>query len=487
MENNYPWVFISSDNNMWKVYLNSSSELMYKIIYENGKWTEEKLIDTNVVEFSICVQDQTIHIVYANKKYELRYCTRKDEKWFGEKICDIQKNNFEIQTLKALISQDKMHLFYLLKSKGGSKRGILRHCIWDGKKVKQYNIQYIVLSDRIKTYYQVYAEEKNLIKIFFASNNKDELSLGYSEYKDGLWTDSKRLYGIHGSNVTFKVLKTHYTINIINKMKENFTYSLEHVCIEEDTMNMKSYKIYEGKEEPVEPIIFSVDGILFTSWLKENNVFCSKYNLDKWETPIEINKDLKEPINAYVFLNNKKLNDAYIVYGIENTSLKIISFKEISKNTVKALSKEKSDMSNYDEYVEKLKQKSKNIYYENNILKEKIDFLNKEIKEKKLSINEYENRLIKIGGEKKILKENYDFFIQVKKNIQKELENTKEQLENYKLFINKLQNSLDKKEKNNNRLKQEITYLMNENLKVKQELKLEKNKSIVDKLFKKKE
>ncbi|WP_406547990.1 hypothetical protein ACI7YV_09520 [Clostridium ljungdahlii] len=249
---------------------------------------------------------------------------------------------------------------------------------------------------------------------------------------------------------------------------------------------MKNYKIYAGKEEPVEPIIFSVEDTLFTSWLKEDNVFCSKYNLDKWETPIEINKDLKESINAYVFLDNKKLNDAYIVYGIENTSLKIISFEQISKNTVKALSKEKSDMSNYDEYVERLKQKSKTIYYENNILKEKINFLNKEIKQKKLNINEYENRLIKIGGEKKVLKENYDFFIQVKENIQKELENTKNQLENYKLFINKLQGNLDKKERNNNRLKQEITYLMKENLKVKQELKFEKNKSIVDKLFKKK-
>lgn len=485
MKNDYPWVF-TDNNNIWKIYLSSTNELIYKIIYEKGKWTEEKLIDINVVEFSICIQDKIIHIIYVNKKYELRYCTRKGEKWVGQKVYDIQNKKFKIQSLKTLILQDQMHLFYLLKSKDGSKRGVLKHCIWDGKKIKQHNIQYIVLSDRINTYYQVYATDENFIKVFFISNSGDELSLSYSDYKDGLWTDSKRLYGIQGSNVTFRVLNTPYTINIVNKIKEGSIYSLEHVCIEEDTMNMKECEIYKGKEEPIEPIIFYLDDTLFTCWLKGKIIFCSKYNLKSWEAPVEINKDLKKVVNSYIFLDNKKLNNIYVVYGVEDTDLRIILFEEILKNTTKVLSKEETDASNCNVYIKELRQKLKNIYYENNILKEKVNVLNKKIKQKKLVIYEYEDSLIKIQEEKKILKENYNFFMQVKKNIQGELENAKEKLGNYKDFVNKLKNNLNKKEKSNNLLKKEIIYLMEENSKLKKQLEFEKNKSIVNKLFKKK-
>ena len=89
--------------------------------------------------------------------------------------------------------------------------------------------------------------------------------------------------------------------------------------------------------------------------------------------------------------------------------------------------------------------------------------------------------------EKKRLKENCNFFMEVKQKIQKELDEVKKQLKKQRIFINNMKSSLNKKDKDNKMLEEEVNSLMEENSKLKGELEFERNQSFMSKLFRKKE
>ncbi|WP_333859717.1 hypothetical protein [Clostridium sp.] len=489
MINKYPWIFINNKKEVWKFYLKTNGELMYKVMYEKGKWTEEKVIDTGIIEFAICVEDGLVHILYINKRNEVKYCMRKEGNWIGEKVYNIKKDNFQVQDLKAVILQGKMHLFYLLVAEDGSKRGILKHCLWDGKKIKLYTIQYIILSDKARRYYEIQLNKKNYIDVFFISNRGHELSLNYCTYRNS-WTEAKRLYGIQCDNMMFKVLNTPYAYNIVNKIKEGEVYSLEHVRIEEN-VSMKKYEIYKGNLEPVEPIIFYMDDKIFTCWQEEGHIFCSQYKFGKWEIPMRFNEDLETPVNVYNFLNTVDTSGSDIVYGIEDKDLYIFTFEELTKNHVSLVEEQKSSSDSSigaeDKGIEEIKDKFKRICYENSLLKEKIDSFSINMKKKKFAVQEYENKINRILEEKKKLKEHCNFFMEVKQNVQKELDETKSELEKQRMFNSNIKNDLNKKVKDNKLLKEKIDSLIEENTRLKEELDFERGQSLVTKLFRKKE
>ncbi|WP_368489958.1 hypothetical protein [Clostridium sp. BJN0013] len=490
MTNKYPWIFINNKKEVWKFYLNNNNELMYKVMYEKEKWTEEKVIDTGIIEFAICVEDELIHILYINKRNEVKYCTRKEDKWIGERVYNVKKDNFQVQDLKAMILQGKMHLFYLLAAVDGSKRGILKHCLWDGKEIKLYTIQYIVLSHKVDRYYEIQLNKKNCIDIFFISNRGNELSLNYCTYNKNSWTEAKRLYGIQGDNIIFKVLNTPYAYNIVNKIKEGAIYSLEHVRVEEN-VSMKKYKIYTGNIEPIEPIMFYIDDRMFTCWHEESHIFCSEYKFGKWETPVKFNKNLKIPIRSYNFLNMENISTSHIVYGIEDKDFYIFTFEELVENHVSIVEEEKSandpSIGAEDKSIEEIKDKFKRICYENSLLKEKIDSFSINMKKKKFIVQEYEDKINRILEEKKKLKEHCNFFMEVKQNIQRELDETKSELEKQRMFNNNMKNDVNKRNKDNKLLKEKIDSLIEENTRLKEELDFERSQSLVTKLFRKKE
>ena len=382
-----------------------------------------------------------------------------------------------------------MHLFYLLVAEDGSKRGILKHCLWDGKKIKLYTIQYIILSDKARRYYEIQLNKKNYIDVFFISNRGHELSLNYCTYRNS-WTEAKRLYGIQCDNMMFKVLNTPYAYNIVNKIKEGEVYSLEHVRIEEN-VSMKKYEIYKGNLEPVEPIIFYMDDKIFTCWQEEGHIFCSQYKFGKWEIPMRFNEDLETPVNVYNFLNTVDTSGSDIVYGIEDKDLYIFTFEELTKNHVSLVEEQKSSSDSSigaeDKGIEEIKDKFKRICYENSLLKEKIDSFSINMKKKKFAVQEYENKINRILEEKKKLKEHCNFFMEVKQNVQKELDETKSELEKQRMFNSNIKNDLNKKVKDNKLLKEKIDSLIEENTRLKEELDFERGQSLVTKLFRKKE
>ncbi|HBC95528.1 MAG TPA: hypothetical protein DC034_01885 [Clostridium sp.] len=488
MANVYPWIF-NIDNDLWKIYLNDTGTLVYKLMEDQGKWTKEKSIDMEVVEFAVCIEDDRIHIIYVNKKYEMRYCTMKNGKWFGKLLYYIDSSQFKIEELKAVILKGKLNFFYLLKVSDGSKRGILKHYIWDGKEIRFYTIQNIVLSDKIKKYYEVEVKDYDCIYVFFLSDSGDEISLSYCEYENGLWTSDRRLYGLQGDNVLFKAVSSSNIFNIINKTKEGSVYLLEHVCVESD-IYMKKYEIYKSNMEPIEPIIFYKDNDLFACWQENNDLFCSSYSFGKWSRKVLFSKKPENTVRVYNFIDIGKSRYPYKVYGIEENGLLIFSPSDLAENNINLLEKHYNKKLNIDEEnesIEEIKEKFKNICRENIVLKEKIDSFSMYLQKKKYAADEYKDKFSKIVQQKRRLEENLNFFMEVKKNIEKQMNEVKEQFSSQQIITENVQNRLEEKEKNNKLLKEKVDYLLEENEKLKNQLEIRKSQSLITKLFKKRE
>lgn len=230
---------------------------------------------------------------------------------------------------------------------------------------------------------------------------------------------------------------------------------------------------------------------MFTCWHEGGRIFCSEYKFGKWEVPVKFNKNLREPIKSYNFLNMGNTSGSHIVYGTEDIDLHVFTFEELVENYISAVEEEKlssdSSIGAEDKGIEEIKDKFKRICYENSLLKEKIDSFSVNMKKKKFIVQEYEDKINRILEEKKKLKEHCNFFMEVKQNVQKELDETKNELEKQRMFNNNIKNDLNKKSKDNKLLKEKMDSLIEENARLKEELDFERSQSLVTKLFRKKE
>lgn len=48
-----PWIYVDYRNNIWDFFKNGNKELCYKIMYGEGKWSKESLIDKEIRGFAI--------------------------------------------------------------------------------------------------------------------------------------------------------------------------------------------------------------------------------------------------------------------------------------------------------------------------------------------------------------------------------------------------------------------------------------------------
>lgn len=488
MKNKCPWI-IDLQDNILKVYLNDKYELVYKIC-DNGVFGDERIIDRNVVEFSICLQDEMINIVYINNKQEVRYCTQKEEKWFGEKLYDINADKFNIEDLKIVILQGKMHIFYLMSEMDGSNHGILKHCLWNGEEIKLSTIQHIVLSESVYVNYRIQIDEEKNIDIFFISYIGNEQSFNYMTYRQNKWSSARRLYGIQGDKIMFQVINTPYEFNIVNKLKDGNVYSLEHVLVG-NNMKMREFEIYKGIEEPLNPIMIYAHNKLFSAWNDKKYIFLSKYSFGKWDGPLRLKKPQEVDIETVNLLSRGNNEIPKIVYAKKDDKVHIVNFKELSKAHFENLP-EKEETDNLkikadEESIDEIKEKFKEICYENNVLKEKIESFSSHMKKKKLIQREYEEKIDRMLDERKKLKENLKFFMEVRQNIQKELDEAKRQVAKKNASINNIKSNLNKNNRYIKIITEELKAAMDENAKLKEQLEVEKNQSFVTKLFKKRE
>lgn len=430
-----PWIYLDYKENLWKFSLNNNKELSYRIMYKEGKWTKEIVIDTKVLGFSTYIdENEGIHLLYSNSKYELRYCTMKNKLWVGKTIYQLDNKDFEIENLKVEIIGSNMHIFYLLVGNDGSDHGVLMHCTWNGRETTINRLADIILISNLKEYYSVNVNYKGDIYVFFLSDEGDEISLNYCNFENQRWLQSKRLYGIQGEDIEFEVAIDRQDIHILNKSREGLIHSLDHVFID-SIGNVKHFKIYENKNNLLETILFIESNKLCSCWLENDKIIYSIFNKDKWEFPVYFdrgNNDKLEKYNAFICTGN----DSYIkekkVYGTDNLDMKIYDPSEFFITMKDSL---KYDRSKYEEnsyseneLVESLKVELSREKVENNNLVNRISHLNLRLQKNQKFMDEYEQQITRTIEQKRKAEENYNVFLELQKKIQKDLEDTNGQL-----------------------------------------------------------
>lgn len=467
MRDVHPWIYVDYKDNTWKFSLNDNKELSYGIMYDEGKWTKEALIDTKIMGFSVYIdENETIHLIYSNTEGELKYCTMKDKKWVGKVIYQVESKDFEIENLKIEIIGSEMHIFYLLIGNDGSDHGILMHCIWNGQETKINILQDIILISTLKEYYSVNINYKGNLYVFFLSDEGDEISLNYCSFENNIWMPAKRLYGIQGDDIGFEVEFNKQDIHILNKSRENFVYSLDHVSID-SIGNIKDFKVYEGRKNLIEPLLFIESNRISSCWIEENKVFYSVFNGEKWREPTYFDRGNEfelERYNAFICTDN----DSYIkekkLYGTNGLDLYLYDPSDFLikiKDSFKYGKNKEDESSNYEnEVIENLKVELSQIKSENKNLENKISYLNLRIQKNQKYMEGYEEQIAKVLEQKRKAEENCNVFLELQKKIQKEFESTNRELSEEKEDKVKIENKFRNLKEENDNLIKEIT-LMN--------------------------
>ena len=452
----YPWLYVDYKDNLWRFSVNDNKELNYRIMYTEGKWTKETLIDSRVTGFGLFIDDsEGIHLVYSNTKGELRYCTMKDKKWVGKVLDKIEDNNYIIENIKIKIIGTNMHIFYSLASEDGSDHGILMHCIWDGNKSNNNKLQDIILKPNLKEYYLINLSNNNEIYLFYLSDEGDELSLNYSIYQNRQWLPSNRLYGIQGEEVYFDVELDRKNIHILNRSKENSYYFLDHVIID-STGRFKYFRVYEGKNNISEPLLINIWNKTYSFWIENNEIFYSIFLGDKWESEKKYIRDNNikiERCNAYISEvkeGNIKGKSIYATTGLDiylyDPKDLIVSEKNEYSNALKNVNRDISSIGD----IEKIKSELYRVKEENKELEDKLYHQNILLQKNQQGIEKYSQQLARALEQKRKAEENSNIFLELQKKIQGENEKLNEEIASLTDEINLL-----------NIEKEKLTHLMN--------------------------
>lgn len=362
-----PCLYIDYKQWVWRFFLNRNNELCYGIMYTNGKWTKDNLIDVNIIDFNLFIDgNEGIHLIYSNTKGELKYCTLKKKQWFGKVLYKIEDESYGIESIKVEMLGREMHIFFILASKIGNQHGVLMHCILDDNKISFNKLQDIILEDEVKEHYLIKIKDNKEIYLFYLSDMGDEISLNYSIYKINKWGDFSRLYGINGEYICFDVEIDGSKIHILNRYKENSLYTLDYIMI--DYLGVyKYYNIYNSNIHIKDPFIFKESNNICVCWIEDNKIQYSKFNNIKWDKPLKFineNNDCLERYNTYISNIKKGTIDKCKLYGTTGLDLYLYYPKYF---TVKENKNEKCN-SEVKEYINEIK-----------LLQNEIDILNKKI------------------------------------------------------------------------------------------------------------
>jgi hypothetical protein len=527
----YPWLYADYKENLWKFSLNENKELNYGIMYREGKWTKENIIDSRVTAFGLFIDDnEGIHLVYSNTKGELRYCTMKDKQWVGKILYKVEDTNYDIESIKIEIIGPSMHIFYALASKDGSDHGVLMHCIWDGHKTDINNIQDIILKPELKEYYLININIKGEIYLFYLSDEGDEISLNYSIYQNNSWLESNRLYGIQGEEIHFEAEVDKNNIHILNKYREDSMYLLDHVIV--DLLGgLKDFRVYEGKKNIREPLIFNDGNKIYSCWIDNNEIYYSIFTGASWSKPIKYNvenSDRIERYNGYISEGRSGYIKERKLYGTTGLDLYLYFPKDfLVGNDIQSSNINRNNINNdiYNEELELIRAELYRAKEENKVLEDKIAHLNLLFQKNQQGIEKYQQQVIRAMDQKRKAEENSNIFLELQKKIQGEYEilsenlaavekekmDIKQSLDGYineikllKEEINNLRDIVAMREEKlqeelnlrkvleeqnitiseeNELIKKELSLLLEENKKISTELEIERNQSVMDRLL----
>ena len=465
----FPWAYIDLTNNIWVFNLDDNGNLEYKIMYEEEKWTKEKLIDNGVVAYCVYIEDETIHIVYSNIKNELRYCTMKNKQWLGKILYSID-DKFIVEDLKIKIVMNKMHIFYLIRDNEGSDHGILMHCIWNGEEIVLNTIADIIVPVDSRSYFKIQIKKTNNMEIFFITDEGGGVALKSCNYVNEIWTAAKWLYSVKGESIEFDVLGDYKENHILNRWREENMYFLEYVAIDEKG-NKSSFKIHEGENEIVTPMLFLKDNKLYSSWIENNEIFYASFNGDHWnkENNAELHENKKVEVYNAIFYLEEYLIQGRKVYVTSEPKFQIIMPSRFVEEDMESCN-ELEEVKQNDEFIRVIKDKEK--------LEKEIAFINMQLEKKQGIIREYEE------NNKSILnKKNNNMFLQLQESIQKELDRIKNQLSEEKELSSNLKDQLKENDERNALLQKQVNILSEENKKLSDDVELEKNQTFIKRLL----
>lgn len=485
-----PWIYIDHSNNVWEFYLNDINDLLYHIMYGEGKWTKESVIDTGIKEFSVYLEeDETIHIVYLNLNRELKYCTMKNRQWFGKLLHQLSDDEIEISDLKVEILGEDMHIFYLQHTDTAKNVGILKHIKWDGKntEVNQLLEMSMVATSREK--YSVQVTGKNNIQIFYLNDEGDEVSLKYMSYQRNRWNPARRLYVIQGEDISVEILNNEQEVHILNKYGENAKYYLEHVLLDING-TIQHFRVNESVSEPEEPMLFIESNKLYACWLEHDKILFSCYNGRKWDRPLEVERNNELPLRRYQCFIHYDTDSSTVVrgvYGVSTPDLCLYIPSQFVQNKKESIDYQsiRQELTEVPEDEEDLKTELLRARAENRKLEKEIASLNMQLRKKQRLLEEHEESIARIMEQKRKTEENYNIYLEVQQNIQKELVKARQQLSETKKNSADLSKRLKEFEEDNKELRRQLDEMKNENDKLREDIQLIKNKSLVSKLFRK--
>ena len=468
----YPWLYVDYKDNLWKFSVNDNKELNYRIMYTEGKWTKENLIDSRVTGFGLFIDDsEGIHLVYSNLKGELRYCTMKDKKWVGKVLDSIEDANYSIESIKLKILGTNMHIFYSLASDDGSDHGVLMHCIWDGNKSSTNKLQDIILKPNLKEYYLINISNNNEIYLFYLSDEGDELSLNYSIYQNRQWLPSNRVYGIQGEEVFFNVDLDRKNIHVLNRSKENSHYFLDHVIID-STGRLKYFRVYEGKNSISEPLLINIWNKIYSFWIEDNEIYYSNFLGDKWTQEKKYSRDNNikiERCNAYISEAKEGNIQGKSIYATTGLDMYLYDPKDLISIDPEEQSTQAKNINrdiNNNEQIDKVKAELYRVKEENKELEEKLYHLNILLQKNQQAIEKYSQQLVKALEQKRKSEENSNIFLELQKKMQGENEILNEEVhslnEKIASLIEQINSVTIEKEKSKDSINSYIEFLQNE-------------------------
>lgn len=469
----YSCIYVDDKNSIWKFSLNANQELYYNIKYGEGKWTEIKVLDKDVLSFAVNVEKNgKIHIVYSNIKGEIKYCTLDDRKWIGRILYRMESNEFEIYNINVEIIDMQMHIFYLLIENNDSHHGALVHSVWNGKETKTVKLKDIIVVPTVKENYKVRVDHKDDIDLIFISDEGDEVSLNYYNYQNEKWKPAIKLYHIQGDEISFEMLNDLDNIHILNKYREDSKYILDDVVVKIDG-EIKKNRVYESTKVLSEPLLFKVRNKLCACWLEENKIYYSILSSNQWSRPIYFNRENDLKVERYHFsiaFDKEMIMKAEEIYGTGDTDLNLFFPSHFVSETLKGegiikkaqVAENISELPQKIETFEKLKLQMYRVKQENKQLKKALNSLKMLVDKNQRFLDASKEKIIKILEQKQKSEENCDLLMDLHQKMQKKIDSFNHQMSDEKDYITKVEDRLKEFQENNTNLKQQMEQLIEE-------------------------
>lgn len=460
------WIWNDKEDNLWKFVINENGDLIYQIMYTDGKWTNKNKIDEKVLEFSIKVDtEENIHIIYTQQGNEIKYCTYNKKMWLGKTLYKNDDKQIEILELDMIIIGEHINTFFVLVDKNTPLKGKLIHYTWNEYESIENGIFNIDITQYAHNHYSVEITEKDEICLFFINYEEDKSNMDMSIFRDNKWSSNQILYGIKGEEINFTTLTCKDGIHILNSSKESNIYVLEdvHICFNGE---MIYYEITQSDLPIKKPALIEVNGVIWSIWSMGEEIVCSFLD-EQWSEVFKLYSKGEEELLIYngffENINNEKIK-AYNLWGINSSPIKfILPSKHLEKlNNKINISKNNLEQKYINEDIYNKMRTDQDNYLEK-------DIINYQLQQKESLYDELESKLYNTINKNIKTEEKCNIFKKAHKESQEKLKEANIKLEKLNEEKTEIMNML--KEAN-----EEIKSL-------KESLQEEMNKSIIEKIL----